>query len=114
VRNWKAFLAVVLALLALGVLAAAAYLARTDVRVSWLQAALALPAAGVLALASLALARRAYALHQRTLGRVGGRRLAATGRLLGALALLVTLTGGLAVGVFGVLVWTDGFSRTPW
>ena len=113
-RNWKAFFAVVFALLALGVLAGAGYLAYTNDEVSWLQAALALPAAGILALLALLLARRARALHQRTLGRAGGHALAGVGRGLGALALLLTLTGGVAVGVFGVLVWTDGFTRTPW
>ena len=113
-RNWSAFFAVVVALLGLGVLAAAAYAALEYVEVSWLQAALALPASGLLALVSLWLARRARGLHQRTLGRAGGRRLAGTARLLGGLALLLSLTGGLAVGVFGILVWTDGLTQTPW
>ena len=113
-RNWKALFAVLVALLALGTLAGAAYVAYTDAQVSWLQAALALPAAGLLALVALVLAGRARALHQRTLGRAGGRFLAGVGRVLGTLALLLTLTGGLAVAVFGVLSWTDGLTRTPW
>jgi hypothetical protein len=114
VRNWSAFLGLLVALLALGVLGAAGYGASAYGEVSWLQAALALPASGLLALLSLWLAGRARALHQRTLGRAGGGRLAGTARALGGLTLLLCLTGGLAVGVFGILVWTDGLTQAPW
>ena len=113
-RNWSAFLAVLVALLALAVLGVAGYAASEYADVSWLQAALALPVTGLLALVALGLAGRARALHQRTLGRAGGRGVAATARLLGGLALLLALTGGLAVGVFGILVWTDGLTEAPW
>jgi hypothetical protein len=116
VRNAKALLALLAALLALGVLGAAAYVAQTQrfLEVSWIEAAAVVPAAALLALLSLSLAGRARDLYGRTLGRVGGRRLAGLARLLASLALLVSLTAGLAVGVFGVLVWTDGLTRAPW
>ena len=115
-RNWKAGLALLVALLALGVLAAAAYVAQTArvEGVGWLEAAVVVPAAALLALAALSLAGRARALHQRTLGRVRGRRVAGLARALASVALLLSQTAGIAVGVFGVLVWTDGLTRAPW
>ncbi len=113
-RNAAAVLALLVALLALALLGGAVWAARSLVAVSWLQAALVTPVAGFLALLSLSLAGRAYARHQRTLGRAGGAALARAGRLLGWLALLLTITAVLAVAVFGILVWTDGLTRTPW
>ncbi|MBD0291573.1 MAG: hypothetical protein ICV74_09985 [Thermoleophilia bacterium] len=113
-RNAPAVLALLVALLALALLGAAAWAARTLVDVSWLEAALAAPAAGLLSLLALSLAGRAERRRQRTLGRAGGIALAQAGRLLGWLALLITISAALALAVFGILVWTDGLTRTPW
>jgi hypothetical protein len=114
VRNWRAVAALLVALLALAVLFGAGYLADTRGDVSWLQAAAAVPVAGLLSLFSLSLSGRARALHQRTLGRAGGSGLARVARFLGLLGLLLALTAALALGVFAVLETTDGLTKTPW
>ena len=62
-----------------------------------------IPAAFVTALIALSLARRARFDFQRSLGRLGGNGLAVLSKSLGLLALLLSLTGGLAIGVFLVL-----------
>ena len=113
-RNPSALLSVLVALLALGALAGAGWAANTLAEVSWLQAAASIPVVALLALASLSLAGRGRALHQRTLGRAGGELVARLGRGLGLLALLLALTATLALGVLGVLVATDGLTQTPW
>jgi hypothetical protein len=114
VRNTPAVLALLVALLALGVLGGAVYVARELIDVSWLEAAGAVPVAALLAVLALALAARGRARHQRTLGRAGGAAVVRTARGLGLLALLLSLTAGLALAVFGVLVWTDGLTHAPW
>ncbi len=113
-RNGRALFAFLFALVALAILAGAAYAASERPEVSWLEAGAAVPAAGLLALFSLSLASRGRAVHQRTLGRSGGERLARLARALGLLALVCAATAGLAFAVFGVLVATDGLTRTPW
>ncbi len=112
-RNGSAAASVLAALLALGALALGAYVAWTN-RLTWLEAAAAVPVSGFFAVLSLALAGRARTVHQRTLGRAGGSALAGLGRGLGLLALVVTLTAALALGVFAVLVLTEGLTRAPW
>ncbi len=113
-RNPSAILSVLVALLALGVLAVAGWAAKTLAEVSWLQTGAAIPVVALLAFVALSLAGRGRALHQRTLGRAGGELAARLGRGLGLLALLLALTATLALGVFGVLVATDGLTQTPW
>ena len=113
-RNASSVLALVLSVLALGVLAAAGLVARTLPEVSWLEAAAVVPAVGLLALVAVSLAGRGRALHQRTLGRAGGEDVARLARGLGLLALMLTLSGALALGVFAVLVVTDGLTQAPW
>jgi len=114
VRNPAAALALLVALLSLGTFVAAGYVAQQDVDVTYLQAALAIPLAFVLALGSLALSNRARARYQRSLGRAGGAGLARFARLLGLLALLVTATTVLALIVYWVLETTDGLQKAPW
>jgi uncharacterized membrane protein YcfT len=114
VRNVSAVSSFLLALLALGVLVAAAYAARELPEISWFDAAAAVPVAGLLAFFALALATRARAIHQRTLGRAGGDGLARTARGIGILALLLAVTAALALAVFGVLLATDGLTHAPW
>ena len=41
--------------------------------------------------------------HDRSLGRIGGRGLATAARILGGFALLLAITGALALGVLAVL-----------
>jgi hypothetical protein len=57
----------------------------------------------VLGILSLALARGARRRTERTIGRVGGRRVTRVGRLLGALGIYLALAGALSVGVYELL-----------
>ena len=102
-RNPKAFWAFVLALAALGVLAGGVAAAHYSGDVGLYQAIPAIPVGLLLAFMSLRLARRARFEHDRSLGRAGGRVLAAAARILGGFALLLAITGLLALGVFAVL-----------
>lgn len=108
VHNAKAVGAFVAGLLALAALAAAAALPRFLDSITPLQALVVVPGAVLLALVSIALARRARFDFQRTLGRIGGDGLALAGWVLGIVVLLVSLTAGLAVGVYAVLTFTQG------
>ena len=105
-RNGKALASVLAALAALAVLVGAAVAARLLDRVGLREAVAAVPLGGVLALLSLWLARRAREENARTLTGVSasGRVLTATGRGLGAVALLIAVTAALAVVVFAVLL----------
>ena len=107
-------LALLVALAALALFVGAGYAAREYAEVSWLKASLAVPVVALLGFFSLALASRGHGVHQRTLGRAGGAGVAGAARVLGTLALLLAITAGLALAVFGVLVWTDGLTRAPW
>jgi hypothetical protein len=49
------------------------------------------------------LARRARVRVERTLGRVGGLRVARVGRALGVLGIMLGLSGAISVGVYFVL-----------
>jgi hypothetical protein len=102
-QNPKAAWALATALLALAVLAAAVLVARSFEEVGLYESLGAVPAGGLLALISLALARRARWEHQRTLGRAGGTRVAALARVLGTVALLIAVTAALALVVYAVL-----------
>jgi hypothetical protein len=102
-RNAKAVFSVVFGLAALAVFVAAAVLARVRTDIGLAEAGVAVCVGVLLAVVALSLARRARFKYQRTLGRVGGSAIAAGGRLLGTVALLVGITAGLAFGVFGVL-----------
>lgn len=104
VGNPKAVVAFLFGLLSLAFLAAAAAIPQLTQRIDSLRALVVVPAAVVAAIVCLAMARRARFDFQRTLGRVGGNGLAAAAKVLGIAALLISLTAGLAVGVYAVLV----------
>ncbi len=57
----------------------------------------------MLGVASLVFARRARRRTERTIGRVGGRRVTRVGRLLGALGIYLALAAALSVGVYELL-----------
>jgi hypothetical protein len=103
VRNPKAIGALFFGIAALAFLAAGAAVPRFVPEIEPLEALVVVPAAVVCALVSIGLARRARFEFQRSLGRAGGDGIAATGRMLSVIALLVSLTAALAVGVFAVL-----------
>lgn len=102
VRNAKAVLGVLFGLLAIAILVAGGLRTNSETTVDRLVVA-AIPASFVVALIAISLARRGRFAYQRTLGRAGGRRIAGLARVLGVLALLLSLTGALAIAVFGVL-----------
>ncbi len=103
-RNTKAVLAFVAALLAFAVFGGGVYAARHFGEVRLSDALIAVPVAFALALASVLLGRQARAEHRRTLGRSGSRGFLALTRLLGTIAFLLALTAALALAVFAVLV----------
>jgi hypothetical protein len=103
VHNQKAVGGLFFGLLALVLLAAGVAAPLLVEDVGALEALIVVPAAALCALVCIALARRARFDFQRSLGRIGGERTAATARFLGVVALLVSLTAALAAGVFAVL-----------
>jgi hypothetical protein len=108
VRNPKAVVAFLFSLLALAFLAAGVTLPQFRDEIEPLEALVVVPAAFVAALIAIALARRARFDFQRTLGRVGGDGLAAAARFLGVVSVLISLTAGLAAGVYAVLILVQG------
>jgi hypothetical protein len=102
-RNPKAGWALVTALAALGVLLGGLAAAHYSGDVGLYEAIPAIPIGLVLAFVSVRLARRARLDHDRSLGRIGGRGIATAARILGGLALILAITGVLALGVFAVL-----------
>ena len=102
-RNGKAIGAFLCGFLAIGLLVAGAAVPRFVDDVDPLRALVVVPPAVIFALAAIALSRRARFEFQRTLGRVGGNGLAVAARVLSVVALLVSVTAALAVGVFAVL-----------
>lgn len=107
-RNPKAVWAFLTALAALAVLAGGLLAANYSARVGLYEAIPAVPVGIVLAFVSLRLARKARFEHQRSLGRAGGAGLATAARILGGLALILGITGALALGVFAVLTLASG------
>ncbi|TMK78796.1 MAG: hypothetical protein E6G45_05560 [Actinobacteria bacterium] len=101
-RNRAAGASLLVGLLALAAIPGAIAITewRNDLRL--LQAGVAVPVAGVLAIAAIWLARRARGRLQRTLGRSGGEGTARAGRILGWLALYVALIGAISLGVYAV------------
>jgi hypothetical protein len=102
-RNPKAVWALVTALAALGVLLGGLAAAHYSGDVGLYEAIPAIPVGLVLAFVSVRLARRARLDDDRSLGRIGGRGVATAARILGGFALILAITGVLALGVFAVL-----------
>jgi len=101
-RNGFALCAVFVGMLSLATVPGAiAYTHYANIEL--LKAGLAVPVGLVLGVAALSFAKRARSRSERTIGRVGGRRAARAGRILGALGVYVGLTAALAVGVYELL-----------
>jgi hypothetical protein len=100
--NARAWLAVLVGLLSVATVPAA--IAATHYRdIELLQAGWAAIPAFLLGLAALLLARGARRRTERTIGRVGGRRVTRIGRFLGALGIYLALAAALSVGVYELL-----------
>jgi hypothetical protein len=90
--------------LALLVVPAGVAAARRYEQVTLVQACIvAAPVTALVGLIAILFARRARVRTERTLGRIGGGRVAGLGRALGVLAVCVAITTGLALGFFGLL-----------
>jgi hypothetical protein len=68
-----------------------------------IEASAAIPVAFVLGLTAVLLARGARERVRRTIGRVGGERVAAAGRALGAVGIALACSGAIAVAFYYVL-----------
>lgn len=90
-------------LLAVAVVPAGVIAARESPAVTLLNSSGTLALAAVLGLSAILLARRARERVQLTLGRSGGEAAARAGRALGILGLCIGVTGGLALGFYGLL-----------
>jgi hypothetical protein len=100
--NTRAWLAVVVGLLSVATVPAA--IAVTHYRdIELLHAGWAAIPAFLLGVAALLLARGASRRTERTIGRVGGRRVTRLGRFLGALGVYLALAAALSVGVYELL-----------
>jgi NhaP-type Na+/H+ or K+/H+ antiporter len=95
---------VLVGLLSLATLPAAVVVARESDELTLVEAGVvAVPVAALLGLVALWLARRARRRADRTLDRVGGRRTARAGKLIGALGLYLAATAAIALGVYALL-----------
>ena len=68
-----------------------------------IEASAAIPVAFVLGVAAVLLARGARERVRRTIGRVGGERVAAAGRALGAVGIALALSSTIALGFYLLL-----------
>jgi hypothetical protein len=102
-RNDAARGSIVLALLGLALPVVAYVAARRLQDVTIVQATGATCASAVLGGAAVLLARRGLRNIDRTIGRLGGENTARVGRLLGAIALCIGLSAGIALAVYAVL-----------
>ena len=101
-RNWRAAAAVLLGLLSVACLPAGVALAHYS-DVDLIQAGYAVAPAFLFGVGAVLLARAARRRSERTIGRVGGRRTARTGRLLGILGIYLALAGALSLAVYEIL-----------
>jgi hypothetical protein len=94
---------VLLGLVGVATLPAAILFAETWERITLLESSVAIAPAVVLGVAAVYLGRRARSGIDRTLGRIKGYKLAATGRILGYLALYLAVTASISVATYYVL-----------
>jgi hypothetical protein len=100
--NARAWLAVVVGVVSILIVPAA--IAATHYRnIELLKAGWAAIPAFMLGVVAMLLARSARRRTERTIGRVGGRRVTRAGRFLGALGIYVALAAALSVGVYELL-----------
>jgi hypothetical protein len=102
-RNGRARASVLLGLLAAAALPATIAAAEVWHLLRLIEASAAIPVSLLAGIAAILLARGARERVRRTIGRVGGERLAAIGRALGALGVALALSGTIAIGFYYVL-----------
>ena len=102
-RNWRAFGAVLLGVLSVAAVPAGIAFARYTEDVELIDAGWSIAPAALFGVLALWLSRRARRRIERTIGRVGGARVAALGRLLGGLGLYLAAAAGLSIGVYYLL-----------
>jgi len=101
--NPQAVASILAGILAVLAIPAGIYVSRVSVTVTLLESTSSAGLAILFGLLAIALSRRGRWTHTRTLGRVGGRRTARIGQLLGWLGLCMGISTGLAVGFYGLL-----------
>lgn len=102
-RNASARLSVLVGLLAAAAVPGTIAAAELTDEVELIDAAWAVPAAFLLGVVALGLARRGRRRTERTIGRVGGVRTAGVGRFLGALGIAAALAGAIALATYWYL-----------
>ena len=102
-RNDAARGSLVCALLGLALPVAAFAVARQFDRVTLVHATAATCGSVLLGLLAVGLSRRARRNLEYTLGRVGGRRTARVGKILGVVAICIGCAAGLALGFYALL-----------
>jgi hypothetical protein len=106
--NHRASLAVLLGLLGTLAVPGGVALARQTAHVGLLDAAWAIPVAAALGVAALLFARGARGRIRRTLERAGGAGRARAAVILGTAGICVALSGGIAVGIYELLLRLEG------
>jgi hypothetical protein len=96
--NGRARASVLVGLLAALAVPAAVAAAEVWGLMELIDASAAIPVAFVLGLAAVFLARKARQRVTRTIGRVGGSRLAVAGKVLGLIGIALACAGAIAVG----------------
>jgi hypothetical protein len=94
---------VVLGALSTATMPVAVLLTRYSESYDLLHAAFAIPLGMALGAAAVAVARSARKLDERSLGRLGGKRAATIGRILGIVGFCLASSAAIAVGVYGLL-----------
>ena len=102
-RNRAAGASLLFGLLGAATIPAAIAVAEWHEDLELAHAGFAVPAGFLLSVLAIWLARRARRGLERSLGRIGGRRLARAGRILGWLGVDIALTAAVALGVYAYL-----------
>lgn len=102
-RNHAARFSLLFALLGLAALPAAVAVTETRDDLRLLHAGVAVPVTLLFSALAVWFAKRARRGLERTLGRIGGARIAAAGRILGWIGIYIALTAAVSLGVYAYL-----------